>query len=204
ARFHAGEGITSAHFARLLASCCDWLVTIDPHLHRHPTLRTIYPIAAEAVTAAPALADWIAANVERPLIVGPDEESEQWVAQVARLLGCPHTVLRKVRHGDAEVDVSIPDVQQWRRCTPILLDDIISTAQTMIAAARNLAALGLPAPVCVGVHALFARGAYDALLAAGVARVVTGNSVAHPSNAIDLLPVLAEPVRGLIAAQSRG
>src|SRR5688500_12951138 len=30
-QFKEGEGITSAHFARLLSSAFDWLVTVDPH-----------------------------------------------------------------------------------------------------------------------------------------------------------------------------
>ncbi|WP_071796140.1 hypothetical protein [Natronohydrobacter thiooxidans] len=38
---------------------------------------------AAAAQAAPALADWIAAEVERPLLIGPDSESAQWVAAIA-------------------------------------------------------------------------------------------------------------------------
>jgi ribose-phosphate pyrophosphokinase len=36
------------------------------------------------------LADWIKANVEHPLVIGPDAESEQWAAAVARRAGAPH------------------------------------------------------------------------------------------------------------------
>lgn len=37
-RFQAGEGITSTYFAKLISSFADFLITIDPHLHRRSTL----------------------------------------------------------------------------------------------------------------------------------------------------------------------
>src|SRR3546814_3448530 len=59
----------------------DWLVTVDPHLHRYHELSEIYRIPTQVVHAAPFLASWIKRNVARPLIIGPDLESEQWVSQ---------------------------------------------------------------------------------------------------------------------------
>ena len=41
-RFKSGEAVTSGSFARLLSSSVDWLVTVDPHLHRHASLDEIY------------------------------------------------------------------------------------------------------------------------------------------------------------------
>jgi ribose-phosphate pyrophosphokinase len=48
-RFHEGEAVTSRTFARLLSSAFDWLVTVDPHLHRTGSLSEIYSIPAKAV-----------------------------------------------------------------------------------------------------------------------------------------------------------
>lgn len=186
ARFQSGEGVTCRHFARLLSGVCSWLVTVDPHLHRFHRLDEVYSVPSTVVAAAPHLAGWIAARVERPLLVGPDEESAQWVAHVAAAIGCPSTVLRKIRSGDREVAVSAPDVHAWSDRTPVLVDDIASTARTMIAAAARLREAGLPPAWCVAVHALFAGDAYDELMRAGVAGVASTNTVAHPSNAIDL------------------
>ena len=45
-------------------------------------------------------------------------------------------------------------------------------------------------PVCVVVHALFAPGAAEELTAAGVGQVVSCNTVAHPTNAIDVAPLI--------------
>lgn len=192
-RFKAGEAVTSVTFARMLSSCADWLVTVDPHLHRHRDLGEIYRIPTQALQAAPLLADWIRANVPRPLLIGPDAESRQWVAAVAARAGAPHVVLAKRRFGDRDVRIEVPDLAEWTDRTPVLVDDIVSSARTMIEAARRLAEAGLPRPVCVAVHALFAGDA-DRALAAVAARVVTTNTVRHVSNAIDIVPLLAAAV----------
>ncbi|RZT11044.1 ribose-phosphate pyrophosphokinase [Duganella sp. CF402] len=193
--FAAGQGVTSRHIARLLSGCCDWLVTVDPHLHRYHDLSELYEIPTRVVPAAPAIAAWIAAHVARPMLIGPDAESAQWVAQVAAGAGCPYTVLSKVRSGDREVAVSAADAATLHGYTPVLVDDIISTARTMIAAVRQLQAAGLPPPVCIGVHALFAGDAHAALRAAGPARIVTCDTVPHESNGIGLAAALAAAVR---------
>lgn len=200
ARFLSGEGITSAHFGRFVSGFCDWLVTVDPHLHRHHSLSDIYSVATRVVHAAPRISKWIAGNVRNPIIVGPDAESEQWVAEVAQAAGCPYAVLHKVRHGDRDVQVSIPDTASWRGKTPVLADDIVSTGRTMIAAALHISAAGLAPPVCVAVHPLFADDAYVALQATGVDRIVSCNTVAHPSNQIDLCEAIAISAAELITA----
>ncbi|WP_201285517.1 ribose-phosphate pyrophosphokinase [Chelativorans xinjiangense] len=198
-RFRPGEAVTSTYFARILSGHVDWLVTVDPHLHRHSLLSELYDMPAVALHAAPLIAEWIRQSVERPLLVGPDEESEQWVAAVAREARAPHVVLRKIRRGDRDAEISVPDIDEWRECTPVLVDDIVSTARTMIETVRHLLRVGMRPPVCAAVHGLFAGNAYQELLQAGAARVATSNTVAHASNAIDVTGLLARAVRGMLA-----
>lgn len=63
-RFHPGEAVTSEHFARLLSQQFDWLVTMDPHLHRRKSLSEIYSIPTGVTHAGPAIADCCNANCE--------------------------------------------------------------------------------------------------------------------------------------------
>lgn len=196
--FHPGEAVTSEIFAKTLSPHIDWLVTVDPHLHRRTSLGEIYSVPALALHAAPMLSDWIAANVPQPILIGPDSESEQWVAAVARGAGAPHIVLEKVRRGDRDVSVSVPDVERWRDHTPVLVDDIISTARTMIETVGHLQSAGMKAPVCIAVHAVFADGAYDALKRTGVAQIATTNTIAHETNGIDAAELVADGVRRLL------
>ena len=196
-RFEPGEAVTSKYFAGLLSGSFDSIVTVDPHLHRRSALGEIYSVPALVVHAAPRIAEWVRENVRRPVVVGADEESSQWVAAVAEAADAPWTALRKERRGDRDVSVSIPEVDRWIDHTPVLVDDIISTARTMIATVHHLLSAGLHAPDCVGVHAVFAAGAFDELRAAGARRIVTCNTIPHPSNRIDLSTDLAQAIVGL-------
>jgi ribose-phosphate pyrophosphokinase len=196
-RFHAGEAITSRSFAKLASNAFTWLVTMDPHLHRVASLDAIYDLRAVVVQSAESIAAWVRAEVMHPHIVGPDEESEQWVCDVAARAGCSYSVLRKHRSGDRSVELTLPNLDALRGRTPVLVDDIISSGQTMATTVRELVAMGFAAPICVGVHPVFAGAALAVLQAAGAARVVSCNTLPHPTNAIDVTIPLAEAVRTL-------
>jgi ribose-phosphate pyrophosphokinase len=197
--FRPGEAVTSQTFAGLLSRYVDWLVTVDPHLHRYRALDQIYAVPNRIVHAAPAVAEWIATHVDGPLLVGPDEESLQWVADISSRARAPYIVMKKTRRGDRAVDVAMPDVGAYRAETPVVVDDIVSSAQTMVAAVKQLVAAGLRAPVCVGVHALFSEQAEDALRLAGAAQIVTTTSIPHATNAIDVMPLLVPAIREFAA-----
>jgi ribose-phosphate pyrophosphokinase len=114
-RFRAGEAVTSRHVAALLSDTFDALVTVDPHLHRYKSLSDIYTLEATAVQAAPLLSAWIAQHTSNAVLIGPDSESEQWVAAVASAAATPFTVLEKIRHGDRNVSITVKDTSV-RRC----------------------------------------------------------------------------------------
>jgi ribose-phosphate pyrophosphokinase len=192
-RFQPGEAVTSKTFARVLSSTFDRLVTVDPHLHRYPALSALYTIPTDTLHAAPLLADWITAEVDQPLIIGPDEESEQWVSAIARRITAPYAVLRKIRHGDRNVDVELPDLSEWRARRPVLVDDIASSGQTLVEAARKLQLQGFRRPVCAVVHGVFAEESY-ARLRGLTDRIVSSDSIPHESNAIRLAPLIAATI----------
>lgn len=190
-RFNPGEAVTSRYIAKLLSDAFDWLVTVDPHLHRYSSLTEIYRIPTRIVHAAPLVSKWIKQNVSNPLIIGPDAESEQWVSAVAADAGAPFTVLQKVRRGDRNVQVSFKDPVEFDGRTPVLVDDIISSGRTMIEAVRLVTVRGGRNPVCIAVHGLFADGSDAALTRTG-ARVITTNSIPHETNGIDVGGILAD------------
>lgn len=197
-RFNPGEGISAAYIGAWLSTFLDGLVTVDPHLHRIRTLDQVYRVPTLVVHAAAQVGRWIGQSVRNPVVVGPDSESLQWVSEVARATSCPYFVLSKVRHGDRDVEVQLPDKLVPGDYTPVLVDDIVSSGRTMIAAAHALRGAGFGEAVCVAVHALFPQAVYDELRHGGALRVVSCNTVTHPSNAIDLNHPLALGVRELL------
>ena len=166
-RFHPGEGITSTYFADLFSRHFDWLVTVDPHLHRRHSLSEIYSVPATVVPSAPLIAGWVRQHVAEPLLVGPDSESRQWVASIAEEVKAPFCILEKKRLGDHDVAIGAPEMGKWAGKVPVLVDDIISTGRTLMEAVRELGKQGFAPSVCIGVHAIFAENSYEQLLSAG-------------------------------------
>ena len=191
-RFKPGEGITSRYFAKWVSQFVDRLITVDPHLHRYKALSDIYSIDTELIHASDSIAQWIGNNIQNAILIGPDSESEQWVKAVAEKANCPFLVLEKIRHGDRDVEVSVPDAERYRHCTPVLIDDIISTGKTMLQTALHLQNAGLNKPICIGVHAVCSDSDYQQLKAGYVEKVVSCNSIPHESNAIDIMPSIID------------
>lgn len=197
-RFQPGEAVTSREVARLISSAFNWLVTVDPHLHRYGSLADIYSIPTRVAHAASLMSQWIRSHVPEPLIIGPDSESEQWVAAVAKGADAPYSVLEKTRLGDRNVEISIRGLANFDGRTPVLVDDIISSGRTMIEAIHLIQQSTAKNPICIAVHGLFADDC-DTRLADAGARVVTSNSVPHKTNEIDITALLVSAIRMLIS-----
>ncbi len=195
--FEPGDAETAPIFAAQLSRITDWLVTVDPHLHRLKNLSLIYSVPTRAQHAAALISQWIAHNVADAVLIGPDAESAQWVSAVAKDAGKPFVVLAKTRHGDRDVSVTVPEVERWRGHTPVLVDDIISTGRTMAETLGHLQREKMKPAMCIGVHAVFAPGAYEDLRHYAPARIVTTNTIGHKTNAIEVVGLLAQGVRAL-------
>ena len=196
-RFKPGEAVSSRYVAGLLSNSFDWVVTVDPHLHRYKSLAEIYTVPTEAAHAAPLLSKWIKENIGNPVIIGPDSESQQWVAAVAEASGAPYTVMEKIRRGDHDVEIKFNDVSSMAGRDPVLLDDIISSDRTMLEAVRTLRTRGLRPATCLAIHGIFADDAYQALLAAG-AGIATCNTIPHTSNRIDVTGLVGDALAAIL------
>ena len=192
--FEPGQGITSTYFARLISHYFDGIITIDPHLHRWHALDEIYDIPTKVLHATDNIADWIHKKIQKPLLIGPDAESMQWVEEIAQKLHAPYLVLEKNRIGDSDVEVSIPRIEQYRDFIPCVCDDIISTGMTMMETVKNLQLLNMPPPICIGIHALFNTETEQNIMLAGAEKIITCNTILHSTNQIDITNIIAKGI----------
>lgn len=193
-QFHKGEGITSKYFAKMISTHFDWLLTIDPHLHRWHSLKELYTIPTTVLHASLSIAQWIKENIPNPILIGPDQESLQWVAEIAAVVNAPFLLAKKQRYSDSSVKATIPQIESYSARTPVVIDDIISTGVTMIETINHLTLLGAQDIHCVGVHAIFANNAYNELLATQVRDVATCNTIRHVTNKIDLSNLIIDAI----------
>lgn len=203
AAFHEGEAVSQKVIGRLLASAVDRLITVDAHLHRTKDIHDIFPgIEADNLSAMPAIADGLRASGFDPntVVVGPDEESQAWVSDLAARLGAQPAVARKTRRGDRSVEITFVDPGLFAGRPALLVDDIVSSGGTLMTCAKALQAAGATTVDAVVTHALFAPELAARLFEAGIRSVKSTDSIRHPSNAIALDAVLGGALRREIGA----
>ena len=196
--FRAGEVVSQRIVGEFLAGLFDGVITVDPHLHRIDTLAEAIPVPhAIALSGAGLLADVAVSHRARPLLVGPDRESRQWVETAAQRHGLDFIVCEKVRHDDRNVDIVLPADAAVRGRAVVILDDVASSGHTLARTAAVLLAAGAASVDVAVTHALFADDALALIRAAGVGEVWSTDCIAHPSNAVHIAPLLAEALRAI-------
>ena len=194
--FSSGEIISQRMSGKFISNLFDEVVTVDPHLHRIEKLEEVVKTKRTVtLSAAPLIGNHISLQISDPLIIGPDEESGQWVKKIAESQGYDYMVAEKTRHDDHRVEIVLPDSDVEDRDV-VLIDDVASTGQTLMNAVSQLKEYGVNNIYCAVTHALFVDNAYDELLATGVKEIWSTDTITHPSNCISLASLIADGIAG--------
>lgn len=208
-RFHDGEAISSRIMAKHLNSCVDKIITIDPHLHRYKSLKDLFTIPAVKLTANKLIGQYIQKHINdhlnkqqvnqqkvgRPVIIGPDIESYQWVDVIAKEVGGEHTVLKKTRFSSRHVQSRMIKPVVLKGKNVVIVDDIISTGHTMIEALKKAKKEKARQVIAIGVHGLFVEKGLEKMKKAGFDEIITTNCIEHSTNKIDVTPLIVEELR---------
>ncbi|MES2622186.1 MAG: ribose-phosphate diphosphokinase, partial [Bacteroidota bacterium] len=186
-RFFPGEAVTTRLFAGMISDMVDELITVDPHLNDSLDLSSFYNIPVKVLHAAPLIVQWIKENIKKPLLVAHNDESRKWIGEIASSVSAPYITLSQ-KTEDEDVNMA-SELKKWEGYKPVIVDDIIVTARTMIIAVRKLKSAGGELPVCIGVHGIFA-GMAELQLFSTDAEIITTNAVPHHTNRIDITPLL--------------
>lgn len=193
--FHEGEAVSQRVIGHLIASHFDGLVTIDPHLHRISRLDEAVPgIPALALSAAPALSAALGED-DAPVLVGPDSESRQWVEAIAAPRSLAVLVGEKQRKGDRDVELVIPDATVVQGRPAVLVDDVISSGRTLIAAARLLREAGATCVEALATHCLASADDIALMTKAGIERIRSTETVEGQTACIPVASILARAIR---------
>lgn len=198
-----GARISSDLFA---AVHIDRVVAVDLHA---PELEGFMSIPLEHLTAVPTLVETIAPLLGGDcVVVSPDLGGVKLAERYARALSRPMAVVHKTRLSGREVEVH-GIVGEVAGRTPVIVDDMVSTAGTVTAAIRALIDAGaVPPAVVVATHGLLVGEAVERLAGVPIRQLLFSdsvNAVSHPSLAIkvaSIAPLLAEAIKRLHSEQS--
>ncbi len=201
-RFYPGEAVSSASVARLLESAgTTSFFTIDCHLHRLGDVAKVFKIPAHNLTAMHELGKYAREHFKprNPIVIGPDEEAEQWATVVAKELDSEHVAFRKVRvrkegMTSSKVEVDAGDIEVKGRDV-VFADDIISTGGTIAEAANACKKGGAKRIFVVCTHPVLAEGALKRIKAAGVLKVIGTDTYPGPISKVTVAPVIAAALK---------
>ncbi|MGE3476532.1 MAG: ribose-phosphate diphosphokinase [Rhodospirillaceae bacterium] len=184
--FKPGQAVSQMTIGGLLADKFDGLVTIQPHLHRTKSLSAVFKGKPAFDLGA---GRTIGAHMQsicdpRSVVVGPDEESEALVRDVVDVLGTSWFLARKVRRGDTDVAIELPQQLSIENHPITIVDDIVSSGGTIATLARALKRAGAREITVYAVHALFDEKAAELMAKAGVSKIRSLTTVPHATNCV--------------------
>jgi ribose-phosphate pyrophosphokinase len=195
------EPIGARVFTDLLACRCDRIISFDLHT---AAIEGFAGIPLLHLTAVPLLAEVFRKHRHTEnVLVAPDAGAVRLVKRYGELLRLPGAYVEKVRKSDREVSVRAVTGEVKNRY-PVLVDDMISTGGTMVAATEALLQAGAWAEISIiASHCLFAGEAPARLRKLPLVRIITTDSTADlttnslPVERYSLARLLAETLAPL-------
>ena len=192
--FNPGETISSEIFGELL-SAFDKIITIDPHLHRHKTLREIFSTKTKKLTANNLIADFVKNNFKNPVIIGPDMESNQWAERIANKTKSKSSIFEKTRFNSKKVSVDMKNKLELKNREVIIIDDIISTGHTILEAIKKIEKFKPRSINVIGIHGIFTDKKVYESIKKRTKNLITTNTIKSKHSKIDVSSLIAESLK---------
>lgn len=194
-----GEAVSQLIVGQMLAELFDDVITVDPHLHRISRLDQAIPIInAISVSAGGVITEFLRNRFNNAILLGPDSESAQWVAEIASAIGFEYGVANKIRRGDREVEISLPELE-FNGHDVVIVDDMASTGRTMAKTVGLLRGQKASAVYAAVTHPLFCGDAEVLIRAAGVKEIWSTDSIAHGTSCMRLASLLSSAVKSIVS-----
>lgn len=200
-RHEDGEGIAVKSMLRMLEKAgINDIVSVDIHLHRLglQELSGMTSIKLHEVSAVDALAKESGRFLRKPVVVGPDSESERWAKRAAELLGSHYDVLEKNRLSPTEIEIR-PKTLDVRGQDVLIIDDIVSTGDTIKKVIESMKAKGANKIAAAFTHGVLSgEDAAAGLYRAGATYLISTNTINNEFSRVDVGPVIAQKLKEIV------
>ena len=188
-RFQNGEALSAKTVLKIIDGLSDSILTVNCHFLDAAGEFDFHGIKMRNINAFPELANYFKGKVENPFLIAPDEGSLELVGNSARAIGCEFDSLEKERVSEAEVKTEAKELAVGGKDV-IILDDTISTGNTIINAAELVKKQGAKSVSAGCVHGIFSNGLKK--LNAAADEVVCTDTVQGEASRVSVAKLIAK------------
>ncbi|MCL1984699.1 MAG: ribose-phosphate diphosphokinase [Methanomassiliicoccaceae archaeon] len=188
--FKPGEPESAKVMAKHLSIACDRVITID--IHKETVLKN-FKCPATDIKASGAIAEYFA-DKGIDIVLAPDEGAAERARDVGERMGVPHDHLEKVRLSGTEVRIA-PAKMDCRGKNVLIVDDIIATGGTIMAATIQLKEAGAQSVSVACTHGVFTGDSIQRLTGGNIDALLCCNTLESKVSNISVASTVAEELR---------
>ncbi len=175
------------------------VLTVDLHAEQ---IQGFFDIPVDNLQSFPvfakALKKYESFNKDQTVIVSPDVGAVKRARKIAEKLSLPLAILDKRRPKDNVAEV-LHVIGEVGGMTAIMFDDIIDTAQTLVAGAKQLKKNGAKKIIACATHGIFSGEALEILGNSSIDRVYVTDTISHDKlsdkiEVVSMAPLLGEAI----------
>jgi len=192
-KFHDGEPISARAMSQHLCLNSDGMVLVDVH---DTAITKHFRVPTVNVSAMPQIGEYLHKSARVDLIVSPDDGATEHAKKVAEVVGCNWSFLEKKRIDGNTVEIAPKHVGAKDREIAIV-DDIIATGGTILAATKQLKLQGAKKVMAACTHGLFTGGAIPKLRSV-CDYILSADTIENETTIVSAGPEIAKGVQQLM------
>ena len=192
--FLSGEIVTLSVIAKLLSAAgASKIVVVD--MHSLLGLKH-FKIPIKNVSAVPELANYLKRiRLKNPLVVSPDLGGKERAKEFAKFYGTNYIALQKQRdRKTGKVQIMTANLDGVKGRDLVLVDDMISTGGSIVKATQFLKKQKCGRVFVACTHALLIDNAEKKIRKAGVAGIISANTIPGNTSTVDVSGVIAKAI----------
>lgn len=202
--------VTARLLAELLeAAGVDRIITCDLH---NPAIQAYFNIPCDRLTGQHLLQSYFdAKDIENKVVIATDAGSSKKAYKYSTYFKCPMALIDKRRAGNDDKAVAANIIGEVKDQTALIFDDEVSTAGTMVEAARILKENGAKEIYAACTHGILCGPAIDRIQNSPIKELVITNTVPlteekqiEKIKVLSIAPLFAEAIKRINEAKPLG
>ncbi|HIP84507.1 MAG TPA: ribose-phosphate diphosphokinase [Methanothermococcus okinawensis] len=187
-KFNPGEPISIRVLAKIYSQLFDRVITINPH---ETHIKSFFEVPFICGSAVKELARHVKDRLKKPVVLSPDTGAVKLAKEAAEVIGCEYDYLEKTRISPTEIKIAPKNLDVKDRDV-LIVDDIISTGETVATAIKMLKEQGANNILVACVHPVLIGDALNKLYTSGASEVIGTDTFPSPVSKVSVDRVIIE------------